>query len=159
MPEHSPADLVRELVAPVLLEHGIRLVDVTWHPGRRAAVLRLTVDRAGGITIDECGRVSEVASAVLDQHESLIAGPYILEVSSPGAERELEGEADFQAALGHRIRVHLDQGEAEQVVEGRLVTISERDLGLEVRRSRSGRLVAQTVSRDLVRRARVVVDL
>jgi ribosome maturation factor RimP len=159
MPDHSLEELARELVAPVLARAGISLVDVSWHPGRRASVLRLTVDRAGGITLDDCGRASELASEVLDRHESLTPGPYNLEVSSPGAERELLEEADYQAALGHRIRVHLEVGEGEQVVEGRLVTISATELQLLARRSRSGRLVPLTVVRSLVRRARVVVDL
>ena len=159
MPEHSLEEVARELVAPVLARAGISLLDVSWHPGRRASVLRLTVDRAGGVTLDDCGRASELASEVLDRYESLTPGPYNLEVSSPGAERQLEVEADYQAAIGHRIRVHLEIGDGEQVVEGRLVTISPAELGLLARRSRSGRLVPLTVERSLVRRAQVVVDL
>ncbi len=159
MPEHSLEELARELVAPVLEQAGISLVDVSWHPGRRAAVLRLTVDRAGGVTLDDCGRASDLASEVLDRYEALTPGPYNLEVSSPGAERQLREEADYQAAIGHRIRVHLDMGDQEQVVEGRLVAISSSELGLEARRSRSGRLVPLTVDRTLIRRAQVVVDL
>jgi ribosome maturation factor RimP len=159
MPEHPLEELARELVGPVLARAGITLVDVSWHPSRRTSVLRLTVDRAGGVTLDDCGRASELASEVLDQHESLTPGPYNLEVSSPGAERQLHEEADYQAAIGHRIRVHLANDASEQVVEGRLVSISATELGLVSRRSRSGRLVPTSVPRSLIRRAQVVVDL
>ncbi|HVD03789.1 MAG TPA: ribosome maturation factor RimP [Candidatus Dormibacteraeota bacterium] len=159
MAENAVELLVRELVGPALALLGIELVDVTWLPGRRTAVLRLTVDKPGGVTIDDCGSVSEAASVVLDLHEEAIPGRYNLEVSSPGAERMLRDEADYRAALGRRVRIHLRQGEQEQVVEGRLVSLAPEALGLESRRIRSGRLVPVSVDRSAITAARVVVDL
>jgi ribosome maturation factor RimP len=159
MPKQAPEALVRELVAAALEADGIALLGVSWHPGGRNSVLRVTVDRPGGISIDECGLASQLVSAILDQHEELFPPAYSLEVSSPGAERDLATEADYRAALGRRVRLHLAAGDSEQVLEGRLVSLSDEELGLETRRGRSGRLVGTMVERERVVRARVVVDL
>jgi ribosome maturation factor RimP len=155
----SPPELVRDLLEPVVNQLGLQLLDVSWHPGKGRAVLRVTVDRPGGVTIDECGQASEAASALLDRREELLPGPYALEVSSPGAERTLESEEDFASALGRRVRLTLQEGESLTVVEGRLVAVGPAELDLEVRRSKGGRLRAWRVSRETVAAAQVVVDL
>lgn len=159
MADKSAETLVRDLVGPVLELQGMELVEVTWLPGKRTPVLRLTVDKPSGVTIDDCGVASEAASGVLDLHEEAFPGSYNLEVSSPGAERVIRDEADFQAALGRRVRLHLRRGDQEQVVEGKLVALEPASLGLETRRLRSGRLVPITVDRSAITAARVVVDL
>ncbi len=159
MPKQAPEVLVRDLVAFALEAKGISLIRVSWHQDKRGAVLRITVDRPGGISIEECGLASQVVSSILDQHEELFPPAYSLEVSSPGAERDLATDDDYRAALGRRVRLHLTAVDSEQVLEGRLVFVSEEELGLETRRGRSGRLVESAVERAQVLRARVVVDL
>ncbi len=159
MPESSPDQLVRRVVEPVLTEMGFALLDVSWHPGRRGSVLRLTVDRPGGLTIDDCGLASEAASLILDRHEEALPGTYSLEVSSPGAERELISDSDYLAALGRRVRLTLELGASQTVLEGRLMAVGEADLQLEIRRHRGGRLVEVRVPRAQVAAAQVVVDV
>ncbi|HVB53984.1 MAG TPA: ribosome maturation factor RimP [Candidatus Acidoferrales bacterium] len=159
MVEASPAELVRGLLEPVTNQLCLQLVDVSWHPGKGRAVLRVTVDRPGGITIDECGQASEALSALLDLREELLPGPYALEVSSPGAERTLASEQDFAAALGRRVRLTLQDGDSQTVVEGRLVSLGPEELDLEVRRTKGGRLRSWRVQRQAVAAAQVVVDL
>ena len=159
MAQASPAELLRELLEPVVHQLGLDLVDVSWYPGKGHATLRVTVDRPGGITIDECGQASQAASALLDRREELLPGPYSLEVSSPGAERTLESEQDFATALGHRVRLTLQDGENLTVLEGRLVSLGPEELDLEVRRTRGGRLRSWRVNRKAVAAAQVVVDL
>ena len=159
MAQASPAELLRELLEPVVHQLGLDLVDVSWYPGKGHATLRVTVDRPGGITIDECGQASQAVSALLDRREELLPGPYSLEVSSPGAERTLESEQDFATALGHRVRLTLQDGEGLTVLEGRLVSLGPEELNLEVRRTRGGRLRSWRVSRKAVAAAQVVVDL
>lgn len=150
---------MRELIEPVIQQVGLQLLDVSWHPGRGRATLRVTVDRPGGVTIDECGRASEAASGLLDRREDLLPGPYALEVSSPGAERSLSSEHDFATALGRRVRLTLKDETTQTVVEGRLVALGPDELDLEVRRTRGGRLRVWRVSRRAVDSAQVVVDL
>jgi len=155
----SPVELARKLLEPVINQLGLQLEDVSWQPGKGGATLRVTVDRSGGITIDECGRASEALSIVLDRREELLPGPYSLEVSSPGAERALASDEDFATALGRRVRLTLQDGESLTVVEGRLVAIGPAELDLEVRRTKGGRLRSWRVSRQAISAARVVVDL
>lgn len=159
MAQAAPTDRVRDLLLPAVDQLGLHLVDVSWHQGRGRAILRLTVDRPGGVTIEECGRASEAASAVLDLRDEILPGPYSLEVSSPGAERDLASEEDYQRALGRRVRITLRDGESQTVVEGRLVSLGSDELDLEVIRPKSGRLRSWRVSRKAVAGARVVVDL
>lgn len=159
MVQASPAEVVRDLLEPVIIQLGLQLEDVSWLPGKGRAILRVTVDRPGGITIDECGQASEALSALLDRREELLPGPYALEVSSPGAERTLATEEDFATALGRRVRLTLQEGESVTVVEGRLVALGPEELDLQVRRTKGGRLRSWRVSRQAVAAARVVVDL
>lgn len=74
------------------------------HAEFKGGILRLFVDREGGVTLDDCAAVSRQASAQLDV---LDFGPsrYVLEVSSPGLERELYGPRDWQRFVGRRLRV------------------------------------------------------
>ncbi|MGH7612208.1 MAG: ribosome maturation factor RimP [Candidatus Dormibacteria bacterium] len=155
----SAEDDVRQLVEPALRQLGLELLQVVWHPAPGHPTLRLTVDRPGGVTVDECGRASEAASALLDRLAERFPDSYSLEVSSPGAERPLRSDADFRAALGRRVRVVFRQGEAETRVEGRLTAVSESELELEHRpqRGRSARVLR--VERGQLRAAQVVVDL
>jgi len=103
------------LVKPVVEGAGLELVDVSWtgQSGRR--ILRLTVDREGGVDLDTIAAVSERVSRRLDL-EGFEPGPYHLEVTTPGLERPLRRPEDFRRALGRRVRVRTPEG----VVEGEL---------------------------------------
>ena len=72
---------------PAVEAMGFELADVDVHLGRRG-VLRLYIDREGGVTLDDCQRVSEQVGALLDVEDPL-PGSYNLEVSSPGFDRRL----------------------------------------------------------------------
>lgn len=159
MVERSPEVTARQLLQPAVERLGLELLELAWQGAPGRGVLRLTVDRPGGVTVEECGRASEVASLLLDRHPELFPGPYALEVSSPGAERELRREEDFTASLGRRVRLRLEAPEGEQVLEGRLLEVGPASLLLELRRPRSGRRLPQEVQRARVLEARVVVDI
>ncbi len=155
----SPEEQVRHLVEPALRQLGLQLLGVAWQPQPLPATLRLTVDRPGGVTVDECGQASEAASALLDRHQEMLPGAYSLEVSSPGAERPLRAEMDFSAALGRRVRLALRQGEVETRIEGRLCAVAPGELEVELRRVRGGKLRRLRVERAQLQSAEVVVDL
>jgi ribosome maturation factor RimP len=144
-----------ELVQPSLRHLGLDLVDLQWRPGR-SSVLRLVIDSAQGVSLDDCERVSHVVGAVLDAYDP-IAGRYALEVSSPGAERPLRTEVEWQSAVGRRINVRLRSGEAEMIVEGRLLHLDHGSVAIEARDRNRRRLT--TVARADVIAARIVVDI
>lgn len=110
---------IEEVVQPVLLDHGLTLVDLEFRPRRPRGVLRLFVDKPGGVGIDDCQRVSREVGDVLDA-SALIEEAYDLEVSSPGLDRQLRKDREFRWAVGKRVQCWLAGGEE---VRGRLVGI------------------------------------
>lgn len=91
-------------VAPVVEAAGLELVDVTFRREAGRRILRVTVDREGGVDLGAISLVSERISRRLDV-EGFEPGPYSLEVSSPGVERPLRRPADFARRIGEKIRV------------------------------------------------------
>jgi ribosome maturation factor RimP len=97
----GPAESIRELVEPVLAAAGLECWDVVLAPG----VVRVLVDRPGGVDLDTLGIISHDVSAILDTHEAGPTGRYQLEVSSPGVERTLRTPAQFRRFLGSVLSV------------------------------------------------------
>jgi ribosome maturation factor RimP len=148
---------IASLLRPSFAHLGIDLIDVQWSGRGRGAVLRLVIDRAeGGVTLDDCERASNTASAVLDVNDP-IDHPYRLEVSSPGAERPIRRAEEWPAAVGRRINVRLREGEGELVLEGKLISIAGDQAEIEVRDRRTTRAVA--FSLEAVVAARIVIDI
>jgi ribosome maturation factor RimP len=114
------------LVRPVVEGAGLQLVDVTFggEGGRR--VLRVTVDREGGVDLDAIAQISEKVSRRLDL-EGFAPGPYALEVTTPGLERPLKRPQDFRRALGERVRVRT----AEGVIEGELRETGDDEIRID----------------------------
>ena len=148
-------DQLTELVQPSLRHLGIDLVELQWRPGR-TSVLRLVIDSAAGVTLDDCERVSNAVGAVLDAYDP-IAGRYQLEVSSPGAERPLRNEVEWRAAVGRRINVRLRSGDGELIVEGRLLSLDDTTAEVEAR-DRHRRTLHRLPRGDVIA-ARIVVDI
>ncbi len=150
--------LIASLLRPSFDHLGIELVDVQWSGRGRGAVLRLVIDRdGGGVTLDDCELASNTASAVLDASDP-IDHPYRLEVSSPGAERPIRRPEEWMAAVGRRINVRLRDGDAELVLEGKLIAVTGSDAEIEVRERRTSTR-AVDFSLDSVLAARIVVDI
>ena len=120
---NTETERIADLLRPSLAHLGVELIDVHWSGRGRGAVLRVVIDRSGGVTLEDCERVSNAASAVLDAADP-IDSSYRLEVSSPGAERPLRSADDWRAALGRRVNVRVRSGDGERALEGTLVALS-----------------------------------
>ena len=92
------------LVRPVVESAGMELVQVIFRTEGGRRVLRVTVDREGGVDLDTISDVSERVSRRLDL-EGFADGPYSLEVSSPGIERPLRAPRDFERHVGAKVKV------------------------------------------------------
>ncbi len=148
---------IATLLQPSFAQLGLELVDVVWSGRGRGAVLRLVIDRVdGGVTLDDCERASNTASAVLDASDP-IDHPYRLEVSSPGAERPIRRPEDWTAAVGRRVNVRLREGDSELVLEGRLTAVAGNLAAIEVRDRRT--MKAVDIALDAVIAARIVIDI
>ncbi len=91
------SDVIEAAVAPV---DGVSLYDIAWH----GSVLRITVERPGGVDLDTISEVTRAVSRALDDADP-IPGAYQLEVSSPGLERTLRTAAHWSGAEGERVKV------------------------------------------------------
>jgi ribosome maturation factor RimP len=127
---------IERLAAPVLAEHGTELADLQFVHEHGRWVLRFFIDKAGGVTLDDCATVSEHLSRILDAGD-VIAQSYSLEVSSPGLNRPLKKEADWRRFVGEKVDVTLYapregrrhfRGRLESVGEG--VAVVQEDPGL-----------------------------
>ena len=92
------------IAEPLCESEGVELVFVEFHSETTGRVLRLFVDKPGGITLDDCASVSRQLSDILDVSLEEV-GPYSLEVSSPGPERPIGKVEDFNRFKGRRIKV------------------------------------------------------
>ena len=93
------------LIQPVIEENQFELVDVEYVKEAGEWYLRAYIDKPGGVTVDDCEKVSRAFEARLDEAD-LIADAYILEVSSPGLDRPLKKEKDYRRAMGKEIELH-----------------------------------------------------
>ncbi len=120
------SERVRNLVEAPLAASGLELVDVE----HQAAVLRVTVDRPGGVDLDTISDASRLVSDELDRHDA-VPGRYVLEVSSPGVERPLRAPEHFRRFVGSTVTVRTRPGaEGERRVDG--VLESADDTGVVV---------------------------
>ena len=124
-------DRLIELLEPPLKALGFELADLDAHLGRRG-LLRLFIDREGGVTIDDCARVSEQLGAWLDV-EDPVAGSYVLEVSSPGFDRRLRTLAHFARFAGEPAKVELkDARDGRRRLSGQLKGTEGEDVLIDV---------------------------
>jgi ribosome maturation factor RimP len=143
---------IREAADRVARSEGVEIVDVEWKEGRQR-LLRVYIDKPGGITHRDCQRVSEQFGVVLDV-EDLVPGPgYTLEISSPGLDRKLRSPAEFERFAGRKIRISLAEPvENATFYEGKLAGFEAGMVRLEV----NGRVVLLPL--DRIRKANLVVE-
>jgi len=122
---------VQAIVNPILLSEGLELVEIQYRRETRGWVLRLFIDKEGGVTLDDCTRISQEIGRNLDV-EDFILTPYILEVSSPGLTRPLKEEKDFIKYCNHLVKVKtLNPIEGHQQFKGKLLKVAEKQIEIE----------------------------
>ncbi|HEY8515663.1 MAG TPA: ribosome maturation factor RimP [Candidatus Binatia bacterium] len=132
------ADKVADLVEPIACERGLDLVDVEFQPKGRRSVLRVYLDRPGGISLDDLASFSREVSTLLDAHDA-VPGSYTLECSSPGINRRLRKQVDFERFCGKSIRVRTTTPIAgSRNFFGRLLSASSE--GIEIEDETQGRV-------------------
>jgi ribosome maturation factor RimP len=106
-------------------DEGLELISVDVLGGGKKILLRIMVDKEGGVTISDCERMSRSLEALLDV-EDPIKGPYILEVSSPGIDRPLIKQADFEKNIEKLVRiVTKEKIDNQTFFIGRIIDVGE----------------------------------
>jgi len=126
------AEEVAHEIEPVLAQAGVELVDVEYVRRHRPPLLRVLIDKDGGVTVEDCQRTSELISPVLDA-SSVLTSRYVLEVSSPGFDRPLTKEKDFIRFAGQPVKVktHSAIG-GRSLFSGILQSLKGSELVLEI---------------------------
>ena len=130
MSDLSVTQRVHDLVEPLLARAGVEVVDVE----QLGAILRISVDKPGGIDLDAVSEATLIVSDALDRHDP-VPGRYTLEVSSPGVERPLRTPAHFQRFVGTTVAVKTRADvEGERRLEGVLETAGDEGVVVAGRR-------------------------
>ncbi len=122
---------ISELTRQVADEQGLEIFDIELL-GKGKLLLRVVIDKEGGVTLDDCERYSKSFGAVLNV-EDPFPGPYTLEISSPGLDRPLKGIKDFEKNIGKLIRiVTVEKIENQGFFIGRIMKVDSNFIKLLV---------------------------
>lgn len=129
MSRASDHESLLALLGPVVAERGLDLEDVVVTPAGRRRLLRVVVDRDGGVGLDAVAGVSSAVSRALDESDAMGATPYVLEVTSPGVDRPLTEPRHWRRAVARLVRVTLADG---GTTEGRVTAADDDEVTLDV---------------------------
>lgn len=116
---------VSELAAEVAGDLQLELVSVEVTGRGRRSMVRIVIDKQGGVTISDCEKMSRGLEALLDV-EDPIAGTYMLEVGSPGLDRPLHSQRDYERSIGKLARIVTSEQVGNQTFFiGRIVDVGE----------------------------------
>jgi ribosome maturation factor RimP len=148
--------LIKGVIEPVVESLGLGLYDVEITGSGRARVVRVLVDRPAGVDLDTVAAATEAISPVLDAPpvDGWLAGPYALEVSSPGLERPLRTAAHFRGAVGETVSVKTRAFDGVARRDRGVVELAG-DTGFELRLDDGSRL---SIAYDDVVQARTVFE-
>jgi ribosome maturation factor RimP len=160
IPGNSPKPVgnrLQEIISPILWTLGLELVDVVCVGQGPRSIVRVLIDKSGGVSIADCEQAHKALGPALD-----VADPfphaYTLEVSSPGLDRPFKRSQDYHRAIGKEVNLKLRQPfEGQWRITGRLMQVDEESVVLTVIVMR----VSQTVklSRDMIAEAKLVVTM
>ena len=145
-------DRVREIAEVYLGEHGIELIDIVFRREGSGLVLRIVADTASGITVSECAGFNNFLSEVLDREE-VIQDRYTLEVSSPGLDRPIKTDRDFERSMGKELEFTTFEAiDGRKTHEGELVGMDKDNVVIE----RQG--ISTVIPRSKIALARLKID-
>lgn len=153
--DRNVEEKIRALAAQAADECGHELVEVSLLGRGKRTLLRVFIDREGGVTLNDCEVFSRRLEALLDV-EDPIAGSYTLEVSSPGLDRPLKNPKDFRRSIGKLVRIVTKENiNNRSFFLGRLVGVNGDLLRLSV--SEGGEEVL--IPFDIISKARLEIEL
>jgi ribosome maturation factor RimP len=123
---------VREIAEQVAASEGLELVEVELHGRGAGAVLRIFLDRPGGVSLEDCQTVSRQLGTILDV-EGFITARYTLEVSSPGLDRKLTKLSDFERFTGRKVKFQLrNLGAVRRRFQALLLGLEDRQVKVQM---------------------------
>ena len=159
-------DKIREIAERVAQSSGLEVVDLELLGGGKARMLRVYIDKPGGVTHEDCANLSREVGTILDVEDVVPGNSYLLEVSSPGLDRKLLRPADYERFTGSIVKLKTrNPVNGNQHFEGRLQAFREGRLTLEVgasrKKARPGDAAPQTLEIEFanVEKANLVPEI
>lgn len=133
MEPNSIASKLRSIAERTASEHGVELVHLELAGTKRNHVVRIFIDKPGGVTVEDCSNVSRGVESVMDA-DDFMPGPYVLEVSSPGLDRELYSLEDFRKFVGSKAKARVKDADGKtKSYNGRIVAVEDEEITFEDR--------------------------
>ncbi len=151
----TQSERLRELLAPLVSARELDLEEIEVTPAGKRRVLRVVVDSDEGVQLDACADLSRDVSAALDETDVMGGAPYVLEVTSPGADRPLTQPRHYVRATGRLIKAQLTEG-GELVA--RIVAVDDEGLDLEVPGVKGRKPTARRLAFGEIAKARVEIE-
>ena len=146
-------DRVKEIAEVYLRDNGIELIDVIFRREGPVLVLRIVADTANGITVSECAKLNNFLSEVLDR-EDIIQDRYTLEVSSPGLDRPIKTDKDFERSMGKELEFTTYEAiDGRKTFEGGLKGMEKDSVVIE----RQG--ISTAIPRNKIALARLKIEI
>jgi len=148
-----PLHEIEELARKIAESEGLELMDLEYKTGQSRNLLRVFIDKDGGVTLSDCENLSRQLSAVLDVND-LLKNAYVLEVSSPGVDRPLRTDHDYQRSVGRAVRITFED-ESGKVMQnvGLLTSVDNGSVTIE----QQGK--SMQIHRDHIKRAQQDIPL
>jgi ribosome maturation factor RimP len=151
-------DHVRGIVERVTSSQGLELWDLEFRGGGKARLLRIFVDKPAGVTHEDCASVSREVGTILDVDDA-VPGSYTLEVSSPGLDRKLRNDADYERFTGSMVKLQTRElVENQKHFEGRLRGLHDGQVTLEIGGSKKHEPRTVEIPLALVEKANLVPE-
>ena len=126
-------DRIQEIVERVAASSGLEVVEVDLRGGGKARMLRIFIDKPGGVNHDDCSNFSREVGTILDVEDAVPGGSYTLEVSSPGLDRKLTKPSEFERFSGSLVKLMTrNPVNGNRHFEGRLEWLGDGKIGLEL---------------------------
>ncbi|NQT91080.1 MAG: hypothetical protein HQ558_07490 [Candidatus Omnitrophica bacterium] len=140
MEHEAVLEALKQQIQPALDELNAEIVEITLKRASKKLILRLLVDKAGGINLDECALINKRIGHIIEEN-ALIEDRHVVEVFSPGLDRVLRTEDDFKRAKGAEIEAWFSGPvEGEIYLEGKVEAAGAEDLILENKDARQFRI-------------------
>ncbi|MFI6947917.1 ribosome maturation factor RimP [Streptomyces sp. NPDC050422] len=151
----TQSERLRGLVEPLVSAEQLDLEEIEVSRAGRRRVLRIIVDSEEGVELDACADLSRAISDKLDETDAMGEDEYVLEVSSPGADRPLAEHRHYVRATGRLARLTLNEG-GELVA--RILAVDEEGLDLEVPGVKGRKPTSRRIAFDEIAKARVELE-
>ncbi|MGX2994195.1 ribosome maturation factor RimP [Streptomyces sp. JNUCC 64] len=151
----TQSERLRELLEPLVTAQELDLEEVSVSPAGKRRVLRVVVDSDEGVLLDTCAELSRSISDALDAADAMGSGEYVLEVTSPGADRPLTEHRHYARATGRLVRFHLTAGGE---LTARITAVDGDGLDLEVPGVKGRKPTTRRIAFDGIERARVEIE-